>query len=293
VREALVEQAAHFAAWIDYPDEGIADVDIPALTEVLKDCKRRLNALLATYDQGKVLREGVHTAIVGKPNVGKSTLMNLFSGRQRSIVTDIPGTTRDVVEETVRVGDTILRLYDTAGIRRTEDVIERIGVERSKQVVAETQLILAVFDGSSELEREDWEIIDMAHGKPVIAVINKADLPGRLEQDRIRERISRIVALSATTGEGLERLEQEIKDCLGMAHLDPSAPIIGSERQRQALQEANAAITEALEALTMGQTLDAISVESDSALDALFSLTGERVTDKVVDEVFARFCVGK
>jgi tRNA modification GTPase len=293
VRETLVQWAAHLAAWVDYPEEGIADVDTAALSAALGDCQNRLDALLATYDKGKILREGVHTAIVGKPNVGKSTLMNLLSGRPRSIVTEIPGTTRDVVEETVRLGDFVLRLYDTAGIRGTEDVIEKIGVERSKQVLEETQLVLAVFDGSRELEEDDWEIIGYARSKPIIAVVNKADLPGKLEQARIRERMSRMVTLSATSGEGLDRLEQEIMDCLGMTHLDASAPMIGSERQRQALLEAKTAIIEAYEALLMGQTLDAVGVEIDSALDAIFSLTGERVTDKVVDEVFAKFCVGK
>jgi tRNA modification GTPase len=293
VRGTLVQWAAHLAAWVDYPDEGIADVDTNALSAALEDCRGHLDALLATYDKGKILREGVHTAIVGKPNVGKSTLMNLLSGRPRSIVTEIPGTTRDVVEETVRLGDFVLRLYDTAGIRGTEDVIEKIGVEKSKQVIEETQLVLAVFDGSRELEEDDWEIIDYAQGKPIIAVVNKADLPGKLEQARIRERICRVVALSAVSGEGLDQLEQEILECLGINHLDTSAPMIGSERQRQALLEANASIAGAIEALSIEQTLDAVGVEIDSALDKIFSLTGERVTDKVVDEVFAKFCVGK
>jgi tRNA modification GTPase len=293
VRGTLVQWAAHLAAWVDYPDEGIADVDTNALSIALEDCQSRLDALLATYDKGKILREGVHTAIVGKPNVGKSTLMNLLSGRPRSIVTEIPGTTRDVVEETVRLGDFVLRLYDTAGIRDTEDVIEKIGVEKSKQVIEETQLVLAIFDGSREMEDEDWEVLEYALGKPLIAIINKADLPGKLEQSRIRERIDRMVTLSATSGEGRDCLEQEILECLGMNQLDTSAPMIGSERQRQALLDAKAAITEAIEALTIGQTLDAVSVEIDSALDVIFSLTGERVTDKVVDEVFAKFCVGK
>jgi tRNA modification GTPase len=198
-----------------------------------------------------------------------------------------------VVEETVRLGDFVLRLYDTAGIRGTEDVIEKIGVEKSKQVLEETQLVLTVFDGSREMEDEDWKILEYAQGKPMIAIINKADLPGKLEQQRMRKRIDRMVALSATSGEGLDKLEQEILDCLGMNHLDTSAPMIGSERQRQALLEAKVAIAGAIEALAIGQTLDAVGVEIDSALDVIFSLTGERVTDKVVDEVFAKFCVGK
>jgi tRNA modification GTPase len=219
--------------------------------------------------------------------------MNLLSGRPRSIVTEIPGTTRDVVEESVRVGETVLRLYDTAGIRGTEDLLEKMGVERSRQVLAETQLVLAVFDGSGALDEDDEEILERTAGKPVIAVINKADLPSRLEQERIRARLEHVVALSAATGEGLAQLEAEIGECLGMTQLNTGAPILGSERQRQSLLEAKEAITEAMADIVAGQTLDAVSVEIDSALEALFSLTGERVTDKVVDEVFAKFCVGK
>ncbi|MDL2232543.1 tRNA uridine-5-carboxymethylaminomethyl(34) synthesis GTPase MnmE [Ruminococcaceae bacterium OttesenSCG-928-L11] len=293
VSDVLLEQAAHLAAWADYPEEDLIPVDETALQAALAQVEQRLQKLLATCDGGRVVKEGVRTAIVGKPNVGKSTLMNLLAGEEKSIVTDIPGTTRDVVEDSVRMGDLVLHLYDTAGIRDTEDVIEQIGVEKARNVLESTDLVLAVFDSSQELGTYDWEIMETLREKPVIAIVNKIDMPRQLDMDAIEQRFSDVVALSARSGDGMSRLEERIREKIHVDKLDASQPILSNERQRAAVAAALESVTLARGALQGGMTYDAINVELDFALEALMELVGKRVTDAVVDQVFHQFCVGK
>lgn len=291
--ENLLAQSAHLAAWADYPEEEIETVDSGELLTALQGANTQIDVLLATYDQGKILREGVATAIIGKPNVGKSTLMNLLAGQQRSIVTDIPGTTRDIVEDSVRLGDCVLRLADTAGIRATDDPVESVGVARAKAQMETAQLILAVFDSSDLLDEQDLQLLELLADRTCIAVINKTDLTQWLDIDAIRRKIPRLVRLSAQSGEGRDELELLVLEVLGLNELDPSAAIVANERQRHCLLEARQSLGEAVAALEAMMTMDAVNVCIDYALDALLSLTGQRASDKVVDEVFARFCVGK
>jgi tRNA modification GTPase len=291
--EKLLAQAAHLAAWADYPEEEVEEVGAGQLAAALGEALAGLDTLLSTYDQGRILREGVRTAIVGKPNVGKSTLMNLLSGYERSIVTEIPGTTRDVVTESVRIGGIALQLFDTAGIRPTEDPVERAGVERSRQQIEQAELVLAVFDHGSELDRQDLELLSLLEGKRCIALLNKSDLPPRLDCAGLQRRVPTVVMISAKTGDGHGAFQQKLLEVLGMANLDSSAAIIASERQRGNLLAAKAALEQALEALSGGVTLDAVSVCIDEALGELLSLTGQRAGDRIIDEVFSRFCVGK
>lgn len=292
VVEKLVEQSAHLTAWADYPEEEIEAVDRDTLIDSLEEVSALLESLLATYDSGRILREGIHTAIVGKPNVGKSTLMNLLSGYESSIVTDIPGTTRDVVSETVRIGDLSLRLYDTAGLRDTDDPIERIGVARSREQMEQAQLIMAVFDYSDKLDEGDKELLTQLKGRPCLALVNKADLACRLDLEEIRRWVDHVVVLSAKTGEGYDLIYPALCEITGLSEQADMA-VIANERQRVHLFSAGKAIGQALEALRSDVTLDAVGVCMDEALDELLSLTGERVTDRVLDEVFSRFCVGK
>jgi tRNA modification GTPase len=268
-------------------------VDEAELAERLREIRRRTADLLATWDRGKLLREGVEAVIAGRPNVGKSALMNLLAGENRSIVTEIPGTTRDVVEDSVRLGDILLRLSDTAGIRETDDPVEQIGVNRARDRIESAGLILAVFDRSIPLEPEDMELLKTLKGKNCVAVVNKTDLPPRLDLAPVREAIPRVVEISALTGEGRAALEQAAAETLNLDHFDPHQAVVANERQRACLLEAERSVVEAVAALESGVTLDAVNVSIDAALDALLRLTGERVTDAVVDEVFARFCVGK
>ena len=255
--------------------------------------KNSLEKILRDYDTGKILREGVETVIIGRPNVGKSTLMNLLSGTQKSIVTQIPGTTRDVVEETIQLGEVILNLADTAGIRDTDDIVEAAGVELAKQRLDRSYLILAVFDSSDHLTDEDKELIERVKDRPVVAIINKTDLERKIELDYIRENIPHIVEISAAAGDGVDRLSSAIFDLLSLSKANQDEGIIANERQRLCVMNCLNSVNEAVNAQAFGETLDAVGVCIDEAIDHLLVLTGEKATQAVVDEVFSRFCVGK
>lgn len=289
----LVSAAAHMSAWVDYPDEEIPELDFDYLKENLTEVRNQLEALLDKFDAGKAITTGVETAIVGKPNVGKSALMNMLSGFHRSIVTDIAGTTRDVVEETVRVGSVLLRLADTAGIRESDDVVESIGVDLAKTKIERASLILAVFDGSRPLDESDREILELCKGRDVIGIINKNDLPSKADSQFIKENIKETVFISAATHEGEKELSDVIERLLGTDKIDTSQAMLATERQRKNALEAVSAIDEAVEAIDMGMTMDAVNVCIDNAIEALLSLTGEKAKESVVNEVFAQFCVGK
>lgn len=293
VKDSLVFTAAHLSAWADYPEEDIPQVEEMELTVRLKKAEAALERLLSQYDAGKAIREGLNTVIAGRPNVGKSTLMNLLSGCERSIVTELPGTTRDVVEETVLVGDVTLRLSDTAGIRSTEDLVEQIGVNRAKDRVQTADLVLAVFDASQELNEDDRNLLDSLQGVPSIAVINKTDLDTKIDVKYIKNKVKQIVFLVASEGKGLEDLQQALAELAGTSELEPSEGLLATERQQQAAKEALACVNEGLEALELGMTLDAVTVSIEGAVQALLELTGERASEAVVDQVFHRFCVGK
>lgn len=291
--QALLEHSSHIAAWSDYPEEDLIPVDSELLQQELEELLFQLDSLLAKGEQGRLIREGASTAIIGKPNVGKSTLMNLLAGAERSIVTQIPGTTRDVVEETVTVGGILLNLMDTAGIRDTQDMVEQIGVERSLSRLESADLILAVFDGSDVLSEQDGKLLELLRGKHSIGVINKNDLPSRIDREKIQQSLGRVVEISAYTGKGRQELEQAILQVLELHQVDATETMAMGERQMDCLRKAADFLREAVEALEQGMTLDAVGVCLDGALDRLLALTGQRVTDAVVDQVFSRFCVGK
>ncbi len=293
LKETLLGLQAQFSAFVDYPDDDIPELDAGALEQTLREAQATLSSLLSTYDAGKLLREGVDTVIVGSPNVGKSTLMNVLAGCERSIVTPIAGTTRDVVQETVRVGELCLRLSDTAGIRQTDDAVEAIGVERSRRQLETAALVLAVFDGSRPLSRDDLDLLEQLPRDTTIAIINKQDLHQEINEQYIFDKIKHVVKVGAAQGSGLEALAEAIQTVTGLYRLNDSEPVLATERQRHCVCRALEALQEAAQALQTGITLDAVSVNIDSALSALLELTGERVTEAVVDGIFARFCVGK
>lgn len=293
IADRLVDIGAHLAAWNDYPDEDMESVEpenlSASLFAALEDCRR----LLAGYDAGKVLREGVETAIIGRPNVGKSTLMNLLAGTEKSIVTAIPGTTRDVVEETVLAGEVKLRLADTAGIRSTDDPVEQVGVSLARKRLSSAQMILAVLDRSEPLSDEDLALLQELRDRPAIAVLNKSDLPQQLDEEKLAGLVQKTVEISARSGEGADALVEAISQMLHLSDIDPTAPLVANERQRVCLQKSAAALQEAADAAAMGVTLDAVTVCLDEAISPLLELTGRKASDAVVDAVFANFCVGK
>lgn len=285
--------AASLAAWVDYPDEEIEDLPDDKILSVLENAASSLSDLIARFDSGRAVLEGVDTAIVGKPNVGKSTLMNLLTGTEKSIVTEIAGTTRDIVEETAVVGGVVLRLCDTAGLRETDDKVESIGVARAKQKLETAALILAVFDASAPLEEQDKALFPLCKEKHAIAIVNKTDLPTKLDTNILDTVFNKVVYISAKENNGLQSLEQAIAEVLGTAAFDSSAATLMNERQLACCSAALDAVKEAHDALASGVTRDAVQVCVDSAIESLDTLTGERATESVVNEIFSRFCVGK
>ncbi len=291
IEQDLIGADASIAAFSDYPDEDIEGLDYDNFLKMLENAEKSLKEMLSTYDAGRIIREGIETVIVGKPNVGKSTLMNMLSGAERSIVTDVAGTTRDVIEETVTAGDIVLRLADTAGIRETDDKVESIGVDRAKKRIESAELILAVFDCTRPLDSDDFSLIESVRGKNVIMIINKTDKENKIDKSVFHG--FRTVETSAENGEGYEMLCREIADIAGTSGLDPDSAVLLNERQRACAERALDGVMEAVSALKCGSTMDAVGVCVDDALAALFELTGKRVTNEVTDEIFRRFCVGK
>lgn len=293
ITEELTALESHFAAWSDYPEEDVPELSNEHMESVLKETQAVLKRLIDTYDAGKVIREGAVTVIAGKPNVGKSTLMNLLSGRDRSIVTEIAGTTRDVVEESVLVGDIPIRLLDTAGIHETEDRVEKIGVDMANTEIDRCDVVIAVFDSSAPLDSDDMNLIEKLRGKPAVAVINKSDLETRADIDVIRNGFERAVVISAASGNGEEEFRKALSEVLKTADLDPAEPVMANERQLDCVCRAKRAVDEAISAIEFGMTLDAVGICVETALDCLYELTGEKASDAVIEQVFSRFCVGK
>lgn len=287
--EQMVDICSHFHAVLDYPDEEIPDFVLPA--QVLQEISDRLGQLLRGFERGKILRRGVRAVILGRPNVGKSSLLNALAGFERVIVTDIAGTTRDTVEQTVRLGGVLLRLIDTAGIHETADKVEALGVQRSEQAAQEADLALFVCDGAQPLEDADRRAIDTALSAPqAIALINKSDLqqkvlPSDLPFDTILE-------ISAKNGQGLAQLEALISErYAGQVPCDGS--ILTNTRQAGAVERAQKAVDAALLSLQAGMTPDAVLVDVEGAMSALGEITGRTIREDITNRIFERFCVGK
>ena len=293
INSSLLSLAAHIAAWVDYPDDEIEELGNNELYSTIYNAHLELYALLSNFDSGMAVTNGVEAAIVGKPNVGKSTLMNLLTGYDRSIVTEIEGTTRDVVEETVNLNGCILRISDTAGMRETGDIVEKLGVERSRKKLERAAIVFAVFDLSKPLSDEDKELIDECKDKNVIPIVNKIDLEPRLDVDYIKNKLGSPLFISAKSGDGYNELCDRVAELMGTKNFDTTSAMLVNERQRICCQKASDALKDALEALNLGLTPDAIGVCIDDAIAVLLELTGQKASEAVVDEVFKQFCVGK
>ncbi|MBQ4128639.1 MAG: tRNA uridine-5-carboxymethylaminomethyl(34) synthesis GTPase MnmE [Ruminococcus sp.] len=293
IKNDLVNRAAHLCAWADYPEEDIEEVEFDTLKNALQGAQDKLFDLLKNYDKGKAIREGIDTVIVGRPNVGKSTLMNLITGCDKSIVTDIAGTTRDIVEETAVVKDITLHLSDTAGIRDADNAIEKIGVDKAKKRLNTAELIIAVFDASASIDDDDKALLDDLKGTTCIAVINKDDLELKIDIEAIKNVTEYIVYMSAKNSTGFEKFEDAVEKIVGTSDFDSSNAVLSNERQRSLAKNAHKALIDAISALKLGMTYDAVTVALEEAISYLCELTGERVTQTVVDNVFHQFCVGK
>ena len=288
----VVDIISHFDAVLDYPDEDIEPFELASYASRLDADAAELRELLASFERGRVMREGVRAAIIGRPNAGKSSLLNAILGYDRAIVTAQPGTTRDTIEEKALLGGVLLRLTDTAGLREAADEAEREGVRRAFAAADGAELAIAVFDGSEPLSDADAETLAAARAaKRAIGVVNKADLPRALDAAELTG-FDAVVSLSARTGDGLEALASAVAE-LFPAPAAPAGEILTNARQAEAVGRALAALDAARDALASGLTPDAVLTEAEDALSALSELTGRSVRDDVTDRIFSRFCVGK
>ena len=294
-KKALLDIAAHVNVVLDYPEEGIDDPLPAELRNNLEKVYEEANRLIDSYDTGKKIKEGIKTVIVGKPNVGKSTLLNALLHEERAIVTHIAGTTRDVIEEIINIKGIPLVLVDTAGIRRTDDIVENIGVEKSKQFIEKADLVLLVLDASKELEAEDMEVITKIkeNNKKVIVLLNKIDLNKKINLEGYS--LENIVEISAKDNIGIEDMQEKIYSYIVEEDVENSSEklIITNIRHKTALEKTKDAIRNIFETIDMGLPMDLISVDLKEALDSLSEITGEISSEDILDHVFGNFCVGK
>lgn len=294
-REDLLGLLAHIEVTVDYPEEDIEDMMAGRVKERVNDIRRECRMLLESAHQGRLVREGIKTVIIGKPNVGKSSLLNALVRENRAIVTDIPGTTRDVIEEYVNIRGVLVRILDTAGIRETMDQVEKIGVERSKELTREADLILILLDASNPLEKEDREILDWLKDRKVLILLNKTDRPPAVSEEDIRcITDKRVIKTSMLDGTGLDQVEDFIYDLVYSGGLGSrSTVMITNNRHKQALIRADQHLAEALKALDASMPLDMVSIDIRNAWEAMGEITGESLTENLVDRIFAEFCLGK
>ncbi|WP_371375722.1 tRNA uridine-5-carboxymethylaminomethyl(34) synthesis GTPase MnmE [Sporomusa aerivorans] len=296
LRHAILGMIAQLEAAIDFPEEDIEETAAAEVARLITRVSSRLDVLLATAQTGKILRDGLATVIIGKPNVGKSSLLNALLRENRAIVTDIPGTTRDIIEEYVNIRGVPLKIIDTAGIRDTADTVEKIGVERAKELVGQADLILLLLDSSSPLSPEDRAVLALLPGRKAIVLINKSDLPPRLEMDEVGQYTQGrlVMKISVAQEEGLAELEEAIADMVYSGQVaQGEAAFVNNVRHAAALRQARDRLSDAMATIEAGMPTDCIVVDIRSAWEKLGEVTGETVGDDILDQIFTQFCIGK
>lgn len=296
MRDKITEDLAKITVALDFPDEDEPEVTYQELIDSLDNTVEQINKMIASFDVGKIYRDGLRTSIVGKPNVGKSSLLNAILKQDRAIVTEIAGTTRDIIEEFITLDGTPICLVDTAGIRETDDVVEKIGVKRSMEAIRNSDLVIHVLDGSRELDREDIEIMDMTEDKRVIAIINKCDLEQEIDMDVVEERLDpdNTIMASIQNNQGIDELISAIKR---MVEIDAMSVdneyMINNARHKNALERASEACDDALQGLYTGLALDIVETDFKNIWNILGEITGDTASEDLLNVIFSRFCIGK
>ncbi|WP_070120143.1 tRNA uridine-5-carboxymethylaminomethyl(34) synthesis GTPase MnmE [Bacillus marinisedimentorum] len=297
LRQQLLETLAHVEVNIDYPEyDDVEEMTHNIFIEKARNVEHEINKLLRTAEQGKILREGLSTVIIGRPNVGKSSLLNSLVHEKKAIVTDVPGTTRDVIEEYVNVRGVPLRLVDTAGIRETEDIVERIGVERSRQVLKEADLILLVLNYGEDLTEEDEKLFEAVEGMDVIVIVNKTDLPNKLDMERVKEISAEhpLVTTALIEEKGVDQLEEAIADLFFKGKLESQdITYVSNSRHIALLQQAKQAVTDAVDGIENGIPVDMAQIDLTRAWELLGEIVGDTVHESLINQLFSQFCLGK
>ncbi len=295
-RQLILEMIAHLEASIDFPEDDIDDVVIDEVRQRIDELHKKLKEMLQTAHAGRILREGLETAIIGKPNVGKSSLLNAILREQRAIVTDVPGTTRDSIEEYANIRGVPLRIIDTAGIRNTEDAVEKIGVDKARTYVGQAALILALFDSSRELTAEDYEILKLIEGKDALLLVNKTDIAPVWDVAAFRKQCAgrEVIEISTRLEHGLDALEESIaRRVYTGGQREQEASFVSNARQADILRLADEHLQAALQTISDGLSADFIVIDLRSAWEKLGEITGETVGEDIIDQIFSQFCIGK
>ena len=295
IRNSIIYHIAYIESALDDPEHISIDGYGEELSDVIKEQKEKIRRLIDSFSEGKMIREGIKTVIVGKPNAGKSSLLNCLVGEEKAIVTDIAGTTRDVLEETIVLQGISLKMMDTAGIRKTEDVVEKIGVERARTYAKEADLILYVVDSSTELDENDQEILKLLEDKKAIVLLNKSDLEPVVTREMLSQKTGKpIISISAKEEKGVEELEKQIKEMFFQGELSFNDEVyITNARHKKALEDAWKSLEMVENSISMGMPEDFFSIDLMNAYEALGSITGEAVGEDLVNEIFSKFCTGK
>ena len=296
IKKEIMDVMVNIDVSIDYPEYDVDEVTSKQITDMLDSVGKKLTKLEKSFDNGKIIKEGIKTAIIGRPNAGKSSLLNAILKENRAIVTEYEGTTRDTIEEFVTVNGIPLKLIDTAGIRKANDEVEKIGIEKSKEIANEADLIIAIFDASKELTQEDLEILNLAKNKKTIIILNKMDLESKIDEndERLKAVSNSILKISALKKQGIEELYDEISNLFELNEINLDQDIvITNVRHKNLIEKALESVKKAKETMENKMPLDIIAIFIKDILEDLANITGEIVTDDIIDEIFSKFCLGK
>ena len=296
IKEKIMNVMVNVDVAIDYPEYDVDDVTNSEISTMLNEVEQKLTKLEKSFDSGKIIKEGIKTAIIGKPNAGKSSLLNAILKEDRAIVTEIEGTTRDTIEEFVNINGIPLKLVDTAGIRDAKDEVEKIGISKSREIAKEADLVIAIFDSSKELSKEDMEILEIAKNKKSIIILNKMDLETKVDEnnEKIKDANSKVIKMSALKKEGIEELYNEISNLFSLNEINlDNEVLITNIRHKNLISKAIKDVKKAKETLDKKMPLDIIAIFMKDILEDLAEITGEEVTEDIIDEIFSKFCLGK